>query len=161
MRSAPGRETPVTHVVLSTATIETVNAAQALGSAMRCMPGSRAVRALKELSGELVGDREAHRPIGAVMTHVGHAVPIMVYANQQSDFAMALASRPHETVGGDRLEGSPPNHGSATIDEGVNLRPCARDPSTRHNPKLSPTVGDAAPAMCASTILRSLPASRR
>ena len=94
------------------------------------------------------------------MKHVGHAVPIMVYANQQSDFAMALASRPHETVGGDRLEGSPPNHGSATIDEGVNLRPCARDPSTRHNPKLSPTVGDAAPAMYASTILRSLPASR-
>ena len=160
MRSAPGRETPVTHVVLSTATIETVNAAQALGSAMRCMQGSRAVRARKELSGELVGDREAHRPIGAVMTHVGHAVPIMVYANQQSDFAMALASRPHETVGGDRLEGSPPNHGSATIDEVVNLRPCARDPSTRHNPKLSPTVGDAAPAMCASTILRSSPASR-
>ena len=50
--------------------------------------------------------------------------------------------------------------GSATIGECVNLRPCARDPSTRHNPKLSPTVGDAAPAMCASTILRSLPASR-
>jgi len=35
---------------------------------------------------------------------VGHDVPMMVGANDQSDFGTALRGRSHETVSGGRLE---------------------------------------------------------